>query len=112
MNNYLRLALFLAIMYLPNNLRMNVCSANEIKKSVIRLYLDADFSNLTSSSKAIKNGILTALFEVNYNISGHPVELVILDHHGNTRRSKANLLNMMKILMLLQYIVVYILLLY
>lgn len=57
----------------------------------IRIYVDADFSVYSASANAIRQGILTALDEVDSRICGHPVELVLKNHRGNTRRSLRNL---------------------
>mgnify|MGYP001586287008 CR=1 FL=1 len=57
----------------------------------VRIYLDAAWTGATTSSDAIEQGIRTALDEVGNQLAGRPVELVVKDHHGNTRRSKSNL---------------------
>ena len=57
----------------------------------IKIYLDVDFSNASSSSIAIERGILTALDEVENKIGESPVVVVRKNHHGNARRSKDNL---------------------
>jgi len=56
-----------------------------------RLYLDADQTNSISSGRSIELGIRAALNEVNWQLGGHHVELVIKDHHGNTPRSQYHL---------------------
>lgn len=55
------------------------------------IYLDADFSGATASSQAIKQGITTALAEVDNKLQGIPLALVIKDHRANSLRSKRNL---------------------
>jgi len=55
------------------------------------IYLDADFSGATASSISIKQGITTALAEVDYQIQGFTFEIVIKDHRANSLRSKRNL---------------------
>lgn len=55
------------------------------------IYLDADFSGTIASSQAIKQGIVTALAEVNNTIQGFEFELVLKNHRANSLRSKRNL---------------------
>ncbi len=55
------------------------------------IYLDADFSGATTSSLSIKQGIDTALAEVDYQIQGFTFEVVNKDHRANSLRSKRNL---------------------
>lgn len=54
------------------------------------IYLDADFTGTVTSSHAIKQGILTALHEVNNQVQGVKLELILKDHKANSRRSKKN----------------------
>ena len=56
-----------------------------------RIYLDADFTGARASSRAIECGIRTALDMVDYQIGGKPVDLVRVNHRGNSRRSRENL---------------------
>ena len=90
--NNLKTSVLIIVLFISFGLIDSYAEETESNKDLIRLYIDADFSNSSSSSLAIKNGILTALLENENAISGHPVDLVILDHHGNARRSKNNLL--------------------
>lgn len=55
------------------------------------LYLDADFSGATASSDAIRQGINTALAEVDYQLQDIQFELVLKNHRANSLRSKRNL---------------------
>jgi branched-chain amino acid transport system substrate-binding protein len=57
----------------------------------VRIYLDADMTGTRASGVSIEQGIRTALFRVGNKLAGRDVELVILDHRGNTRRSKEHL---------------------
>lgn len=59
---------------------------SEAQKS-FKIYINADMSVAKSSGAAIEMGLRVALSEVNYNISGYNIEVVIKDHHGNSRRS-------------------------
>lgn len=60
------------------------------KPSLMRLYLNADFTHSSEASSAIKNGIKVALDEIGNQVHGIPLELSFLDHRGNTSRSKLN----------------------
>lgn len=57
----------------------------------LTLYLDADQSGAKASGQAIRQGVELALQEVNHQVHGIPVRLVIKDHRGNSRRSLAHL---------------------
>lgn len=57
----------------------------------VRLYLDADMTGTKESGLSIKRGILTALNEVGNTVSSKRIELVVMDHRGNSARSLANL---------------------
>lgn len=57
----------------------------------IHLYLDADVTGSASSTQAIERGIRTALAENGNMLAGRPVELIVLNHRGNSRRSLVNL---------------------
>jgi len=56
-----------------------------------RVYVDADMSHLRASGDAIVAGVRAALSEVGGLIHGRKVEVVVLDHRRNTRRSEVNL---------------------
>jgi len=55
------------------------------------IYIDADFSGAVASSQSIKQGINTALAEVNHQMQGITFNIVIKDHRANSLRSKRNL---------------------
>ncbi|HIG86534.1 MAG TPA: hypothetical protein EYQ25_05790 [Planctomycetes bacterium] len=57
----------------------------------IRIYLDADRTGVPESGESIERGIRTALSQAKYRLGGHPVELVVRDHRGNSRRSAKHL---------------------
>lgn len=57
----------------------------------LHIYLDADLSHATTSSRSIEQGILTALNEINNSLFGRSFKLIKLDHRGNSRRSLDNL---------------------
>ncbi|MBT3235330.1 MAG: ABC transporter substrate-binding protein [Bdellovibrionales bacterium] len=59
--------------------------------SHLRIYLDADLTGSKESGRSIEYGIRTALAEVGNVIAGRSVQLVILDHKGNSSRSRSNL---------------------
>ena len=54
----------------------------------VRIYLDSDRSVNTASTHAIEAGIRVALHEHGDQLGGRPVELVLLDHRGNVKRSQ------------------------
>lgn len=60
-------------------------------EGVINFYLDADQTGSRASGQSIKQGILTALSEVDNTIQGYQIKLVLKDHHGSTPRSKKHL---------------------
>lgn len=62
----------------------------------LKLYLDADFSRMVTSSESIELGVNTALDEVSHQVQGRNVEVVRMDHRGNPSRSKRNLKLFMK----------------
>lgn len=53
------------------------------------IYIDADFSNATESSESIQLGIEVALER--YLPDGYHIDIIPLDHRGNSRRSLKNL---------------------
>ena len=57
----------------------------------IKIYLDADRTGVPESGESIERGIRTALSQAKYRLGGHPVELVVRDHRGNSRRSLKHL---------------------
>lgn len=57
----------------------------------IHLYIDADRTGSRASGIAIEQGIRTALSEVNNQLGGRPVELIIRDHRGSSPRSRMHL---------------------
>lgn len=63
----------------------------ETGDNVVRLYLDADRTHLRESARAIEWGVRVALHEVHDTVAGYRVELVCLDHRGNSARSRFNL---------------------
>lgn len=57
----------------------------------LNIYLDADRTRHAASATAIEMGLNTALDEVGYTIQGFRVNIIPLDHRGNTTRSKLNM---------------------
>lgn len=57
----------------------------------LRLYLDADRTNATMSGDSIEAGMRAAVKMHGGKIHGRAIEFVMLDHRGNTRRSKRSL---------------------
>ncbi|WP_147820308.1 ABC transporter substrate-binding protein [Salidesulfovibrio onnuriiensis] len=68
-----------------------LCPETAASGDRIALYVDADLSSSPESSTAIVRGIQTALSETGNRLAGKPVELVVLDHRGNSARSLRNL---------------------
>lgn len=60
-------------------------------KAPIRLYLDVDLTGARASGLAIERGVRTALSQDGGRFGDRPVQLVVLDNHGNSSRSLANL---------------------
>jgi branched-chain amino acid transport system substrate-binding protein len=58
---------------------------------VLKIYIDADRTGTRASGLSIEQGIRLALSEINYEIQDYMIELVIKDHHGNSRRSTLHL---------------------
>lgn len=66
--------------------------ANVIKaQTPIHLYIDADRTGARASGIAIEQGVRVALDEVDNQLAGRDVELIIRDHHGSSVRSKRHL---------------------
>ncbi|WP_440056783.1 ABC transporter substrate-binding protein (plasmid) [Pseudoalteromonas sp. T1lg65] len=63
---------------------------------VVKVYHDADYSNLAQSAKAIQMGFMTALAEVDYEVNGYKIEFVERDHRGNVNRSLLNIKQFLK----------------
>lgn len=72
-------------------LQVGAVSRAASSKPPLRLYLDVDMTGARASGVAIERGIRTALAQSGYRMGGRPVELVVLDHRGNSARSLANL---------------------
>ena len=70
---------------------MGLVSGFACAQNTIHIYIDADRTNAKSSGIAIERGIRVALDEVNNQIAGHSVKLIIRDHHGSAVRSKGHL---------------------
>ncbi|MEL6713983.1 MAG: ABC transporter substrate-binding protein, partial [Planctomycetota bacterium] len=57
----------------------------------LRVYLNADLTYNTASGRSIELGLRTALDGLGGSIGGQYVELVVLDHRANARRSSHNI---------------------
>ncbi|XPV77600.1 MAG: ABC transporter substrate-binding protein [Desulfovibrio sp.] len=71
-------------------LQIQTCFASEQAES-FHIYLDADMTHMKNSGTSIQRGIQTALSEMNNTLNGYKIELITLDHRGNTKRSLRNL---------------------
>jgi len=60
-------------------------------RKTFKIYLDADRTGTKASGLSIEQGIRLALSEVDYEISGCKIEIVIRDHHGSSKRSSLHL---------------------
>jgi branched-chain amino acid transport system substrate-binding protein len=78
---------FYIFFYILLGLSLNAIAAND----PLRLYIDADRTITKAAGIAIEQGVRTALSEVDNRLGAYPVEIVLKDHRGNTRRSKAHL---------------------
>lgn len=58
--------------------------------------IDADFSNFPQSSTSIEKGIKTALSEVSNKVNGRNIIVKLMDHRGNSKRSKRNIIKYLK----------------
>lgn len=58
---------------------------------VLRIYIDADRTHNKESGLSIERGIRTAFSEVDNQIQGYKIEVVPMDHRGNSHRSKQHL---------------------
>ena len=63
----------------------------EPSNSPLNLYLSADMSGTAASSAAIRQGIETALSEVDYRLGSFSLQIVELNHRGSTPRAKKHL---------------------
>ncbi|MEM7376748.1 MAG: ABC transporter substrate-binding protein [Pseudomonadota bacterium] len=59
---------------------------------VVRIYLDADRQHHIQSAASIELGVRAALHSVDNRVAGYQIEVVPLDHRGNVKRSKLNML--------------------
>ena len=57
----------------------------------LRIYLDADQTLTREAGLSIQLGMQSALDELGGTLGGHPVEIVVRDHRGNSRRSRKHL---------------------
>ena len=55
------------------------------------VYIDADFSVTWQTAQSIEHGISAALATRDFEVAGHGLQIVALDHRGNARRSIENL---------------------
>ncbi len=62
----------------------------------LHIYLDADLTHATASSRSIEQGIRTALSESVGRSGRYVIQLMKTDHRGNSRRSLNNLKTILK----------------
>lgn len=63
----------------------NIISAEADKH--LNIYLNADMSGTKISGESIEMGIRVALSEIDFNIAGYSIKVIVKDHHGNSLRS-------------------------
>ncbi len=71
---------------------MFISTNSDAQTKTIKLYLSADFTGTKESGISIKQGIETALKEINNQIGDYSIKLVTLDHRGSSPRAKKHLL--------------------
>jgi branched-chain amino acid transport system substrate-binding protein len=69
---------------------MLIC-VNSYAENKYSIYIDADFTNSETSSQSIKQGMNTALAEVNFKIQGYTFDIIVKDHQANPLLSRKNL---------------------
>ncbi|PKF57606.1 hypothetical protein CW748_06895 [Alteromonadales bacterium alter-6D02] len=82
-----RLLLFVAVLACYMAMSQSISA----KPSHYKIVIDADFTGSVTSSHSIRQGIETALAEVNHRIADYTFSVEIKDHRANSRRSKKNL---------------------
>lgn len=80
-----------AILIVLLGLHVTVMSAQDVEMPVIKLYLDADRTRHAASAESIEMGVRTAFAQVGNVVQGHKVDIVPLDHRGNSTRSRVNM---------------------
>lgn len=73
-----------------------VCNLYASSEQYYNIYLDADFGTTKAAGLSIKQGIETALDEVNNHVNGYQIKLIIADHRANSLRSRRNLEKFLK----------------
>ncbi len=67
-------------------------ATSEERAKPLRIYIDASRSGGSGAAgTSIERGVRTALSEVEDRLAGQPVEIVLKDHRGNSRRSQRHL---------------------
>lgn len=65
------------------------CVSSSVQaEDTIRVFIDADQTHMSAAGQAIEWGVRAALAVVENQLCGYHVEVVSLDHRGNTRRSR------------------------
>ena len=68
-----------------------IAGASTVSAETLEIYIDADFSHSSDAAVAIEDGVRTALAEVDHQLDGHTIEVVVRDHRGNVKRSHRNM---------------------
>ncbi|WP_019025778.1 ABC transporter substrate-binding protein [Colwellia piezophila] len=86
-----KLIVFLLHKYQALLVPLMLLSTPAVAENTYSIYIDADFSGTQSSSLSIKQGINTALAEVDFKIQGYIFDIVLKDHRANPLDSRENL---------------------
>lgn len=62
----------------------------------LKIYIDADFSNHLVSSESIERGLKVALSTNRYKLFNKPIEIIRMDHRGNSARSERHIKKYLK----------------
>ena len=66
---------------------MALFSVGSARATPLQLFVDADYTISAHAAQSIELGLRTALEEANYELGGHTVEVIPMDHRANVKRS-------------------------
>jgi len=66
-------------------------TVGKANSETVKIYVDADMSHLKAAGESIVLGLNAALAQSENKLGGHDVEVVVLDHRRNSRRSTKNI---------------------
>lgn len=79
---------FIKILTFVLLLLVETAFANE---KVLKIYHDSDYSNHDQAAISMYQGFNTALSEIKHSIQGYKIEVIKMDHRGNSKRSLRNM---------------------